>query len=125
MASRDSKKNPTTPSRRRYEGKNPVVSIRVTLEQKKQLEEFKKKSGFSNGDLLEAWLTNTKPDFDAAYTVGYEKGYEEASMEYVVHYFCPCGQLMLINTDEEKAAVVELMAEDGWGEADCIDSGLY
>ena len=125
MASRDSKKNRTSPSRKRYEEKNPVVSIRVTVEQKKELEEFKKKSGFSNGDLLEAWLNHTKPEFDAAYTVGYEKGYEEASTEYVVYYFCPCGELLIIDSDEEKADVIELMAEAGSGELDCIDSGLY
>ena len=125
MTSRDSKKNRTSPSRKRYEANNPVVSIRVTVKQKKELEEFKKKSGFSNGDLLEAWLNNTKPDFDAAYVVGYEKGYEEAFEKYVVHYFCPCGDLLLIESAEEKEDAMTLMAEAGWGESDCINSGLY
>jgi hypothetical protein len=103
----------------------PVVSIRVSVDQKKELDEFKDKSGFSNAYILEAGLNNTKPDFDAAYAVGYEKGYESAHYEFVVYYFCPCGDQLMIDTDEEKAAVFELMAEAGWGEIDCIDSGLY
>ena len=121
MASRDSKKNQPSPSRKRYEAKNPVVSIRVTVEQKKDLEEFKKKSRFSNGDLLEAWLNNTKPDFDAAYAIGYETGYEDAFNEYGVIYYCLCGKPLAIITYEEKKDAREMMAEAGWGHSECIE----
>ena len=121
MASRNSKKNRTSPSRERYEKKNPVVSIRVPMGLYKELEDFKQKSGLSIAYLLEAGLTNTKPDFDAAHTVGYEKGYEEAFNKYVVHYFCPCGEILTIDTDEEKEAVMDMMSEAGWGESGCGD----
>ena len=76
------------PSRVRYEKANPAVTVRISREQRDELDELKKEHGLSMGDLLRIGLEKAKPELEAAYQRGMEEGYEIAQDEYEVTFWC-------------------------------------
>ena len=125
MAPRKPKKTQAPPSRRRYEAKNPVVSVRVPQKLYDALVEFKKNTGLSMADVLKIGLEKAKPDLETAWLQGAEEGYEigygVAQSEYEVSYWCGrCRRFHLsITTADEKKDAANLMYKAGWHDPNC------
>ena len=125
MATAKIKKKSAPPSRRRYEAKNPVVSVRVPKNLYNALMAFKKTHGVSMANLLKLGLNMAQPNLEAARqkgaAEGYEIGYGVAKSEYEVGYWCGrCRRFHLIITStEEKEYAADLMYKGGWHDPNC------
>ena len=103
-----------SPSRIKYEGSHPVVSIRLPKETYDDLMKFKGQSGYGLAEIIQATLNEQAIEIDIAYWTGYE----DAEKSLRVTYPCSgCGKVIIVNTDEEKKAITEYMMESGWGHA--------
>lgn len=125
MPPRSRKTKPSPPSRRRYEAKNPVISVRVPRELYEALGKVKTAQGVSMADVLKIGLGRAKPDIDKAWSKGaqegYETGYAVAKDKFEVSYWCSrCRRSHLsISSQEEMEAAADLMFRAGWHDPDC------
>lgn len=121
------KKNLLPPSRLRYEENNPVVSVRISKEDRSDLAEAKERYGLSLADLLKIGLEKEKPDLEDTWKKGHDSGWKEAFLEFSVLYRCNrCGYYHLyINTDDEKVVAGDALYEAGWEQLDCEPGSVY
>ena len=117
MAPHNPRGKNTSPSRRRYEAKNPVVSVRVPRDLYDALMEFKESMGQSMANVLKLGLELAQPDLLEAWTEGFEAAQEEYEVSYRCHR-CRRPHLS-ITSDDEKADAAALMYKAGWYDPDC------
>ena len=110
------KKKQPPPAKIKYDKNHPIISIRVSQELKKQLDEIKEMSGKSIGDILrETVVVQSKSVKNA-----WNHGHSLAKSKYGVRYKCSvCGGDMIIDTADEKKAVAKFMREAGWKHGSC------
>ncbi len=110
------KKKQPPPSKIKYDKSHPPISIRVSEDLKKQLDEIREMSGKSIGDILrEAVGVQSKSTKNA-----WNGGHSVAKSKYGVRYKCSvCGGDMIIDTADEKKAAAKLMRERGWKHSSC------
>ena len=112
------KKKEPPPAKIKYDKSHPIVSIRLTPELKKKLEEIKVKSGKTPADILKEALEIQAPSVNDAWT----RGYLSAQFHHGVSYHCSvCGKSVNISTPEERKAAAEYMEEHRWGHGECIN----
>jgi len=113
------KKKHQPPSKIRYDNTHPVISIRVDQETKQQLDEIKRMSGKSVGDILREALEVQAASTKKAFT----RGKNEGKAIYGVSFKCSgCGGTIWIDTPEIKKAATQIMEKYGWGHAECVGS---
>ena len=83
---RGGKRRVTSPSRQRYDAKNPVVSIRLTADLRVALDDLRSKGGVSIGDVLRAGLGLMSPPIEEAYNNGFGSALAEVYLR--VCYDC-------------------------------------
>ena len=111
------KKKHQPPAKIGYDSTHPIVSVRVNQELKQQLNEIKKMSGKSAGDILREALKVQAPSAKNAFRTGKNNG----KSTYGVSYKCSvCGGTMWILSSEEKKAAARYMRENGWAHGNCI-----
>ena len=110
------KKKQPPPSKMKYDKSHPTISIRVSEDLKKQLDEIRETSGKSIGDILrEAVDAQSKSTKNA-----WNRGFGSAKGYYGVTYKCSvCGGNILIESDNAKKAAAIYMREHGWHHGDC------
>ena len=69
--SRGGKRRVPSPSRQRYDAKNPVLSIRLTADLRAALDDLRRKGDVSIADILRAGLGLMSPPIEEAYTNGF------------------------------------------------------
>jgi hypothetical protein len=111
------------PSRIRYEQTHPTVSCRVPTAIYDRLQEVKENEGKSFVDILKVGLgileVKAKKD-EQAYSRGYRDGYHQAEFKFKITYACNvCGELIAVNTRDEKEAIKHYMEDQGWGHKVC------
>ena len=117
MAPRNRRGKNTSPSRRRYEANNPVVSVRVPRDLYDALMEFKEALGQSMADVLKLGLELARPDLEEAWNQGFEAAQEEYEVSYPCHR---CRRRHLsVTTEDEKEAAAAMMYKAGWHDPDC------
>ena len=135
------------PSRDRYEKNNPTVSARIPAEVKEKLIKYLKENNISLANALkilagelelktksveeakqtgydsgfkDGYVAGRKDGYDTGYKEGYSKGLMTGRQRYGVPYRChKCGETLVIDTPEEKAAAGEMMAKAGWVHKEC------
>ena len=110
------KKKQPPPAKIKYDKSHPIISIRVSQDLKKQLDEIKEMSGKSVGDILREAVGVQSKSIKSAWTRGlnYGKGI------YGVRYKCSvCGGDILIESKEAKKAAAIYMREHGWRHSSC------
>ena len=116
---REGSKKKKSPSREKYEKRNPTVSARVSEETRSRLRAVLPKLGISLADALKVLageLEIKAIPIDQAKKLGHE----EAKNLYLVTYPCNvCGKPISITTPEAKEAAARFMAEHGWGHNEC------
>lgn len=120
-------KRKLSPSRIRYEERNPTVSCRVTTDIYERLVVAKDVKGKSFADILKIGLgkqeVQAKKIREArkqGWDEGYTKGYADAKLRYRVIYHCNvCGKEMEVTYENEKKAVNQFMLENRWGHGEC------
>ena len=123
------KKKKTSPSRKKYDRNNPVVSCRLSMKEHDVLQATKKKEGRSNADIMKVGLGLTEVKVRSekeirrkAYREGHIKGYELAQSIYKVTFPCAgCRREIEVRDDATKKAIREYMIRDGWGHAECVE----
>lgn len=110
------KKKQPPPSKIKYDKSHPTISIRVSQDLKKQLDEIREMSGKSIGDILrEAVGAQSKSIKNA-----WNHSRSLAKSIYGVTYKCSvCGGNMLIESNDEKKAAALYMREHGWHHGGC------
>ncbi len=110
------KKKQPPPAKMKYDKSHPIISIRVSQDFKKQLDEIKEMSGKSIGDILrEAMDVQSKSTKNA-----WKQGYALAKVNYGVQYKCyVCGGKILIDSAEQRKAAAIYMREHGWRHGGC------
>jgi len=110
------KKKQPPPAKIKYDKSHPIISIRVSQDLKKQLDEIKEMSGKSIGDILrEAVGAQSKSIKNV-----WNRSHSLAKSIYGVRYKCSvCGGDMIIDTADEKKAAAKLMRESGWKHTSC------
>lgn len=112
-----------TPSRARYEAKNPVISCRVSRELCEMMKKAKEVEHKSFTDLLKIGLGKQEiqaKKIKEAGEAGYKKGYADATILYKVTYHCSkCGQIIEVKHQNAKQAIDEYMREKGWSHNTC------
>ena len=110
------KKKQPPPAKIKYDKSHPIISIRVSEDLKKQLDEIREMSGKSVGDILrEAVGTQSKSVKNT-----WNRGHSLAKSIYGVHYKCSvCGGNILIESANEKKAAGTFMREHGWHHGKC------
>ena len=119
MTTKNRKTKRLPPSRLRYEAANPTVSVRISRELHKELENLKEMGSLSMADIFKAGLDRLKPDTEASYETGLKAGYELAEEEFRVMAPCgACGEAHLpVTSKAMKAAVAERLT--GWSAKSC------
>jgi antitoxin component of RelBE/YafQ-DinJ toxin-antitoxin module len=115
----DGKKKRKSPSRAKYEKKNPTVSARVPAETRDTLRVSLAKLGMTMPDALKVLAGELEvkvvPIDEAR-----RSGYEEAKNLYMVTFPCDvCGKPIPITGLKAKEAARIFMTEHGWGHAKC------
>lgn len=110
------KKKQQPPAKIKYDKTHPIISIRVSQDLKKQLDEIKELSGRSIGDILrEAVGVQSKSTKSA-----WNRGYNLAKTTYGVWYKCSvCGGSILLDSADEKKAAAKMMREARWRHVSC------
>ncbi len=116
------------PSRVRYEQSHPTVSCRVSKDIYDRLTQAKQADGKSFADILKQGLgivqEGVKKQAEArkkGYDQGHMAGFAEAKARYLVTYLCSvCGKTIEVTTENEKAAISQLMTEKGWRHGTCV-----
>ena len=119
------------PSRVRYEQGHPTVSCRVPMEVYDKLQKAKEAEGKSFADIMKIGLgiieARMKEEGEVrtkAYNQGYNNGYAEAKLLYMVTYPCTvCGETIELKSEKAKEAASEYMQEHGWGHGACHKKG--
>ena len=75
-----------SPSRQRYDAKNPVVSFRLTSDLRAALDDLRSKGDVSIADILRAGLGLMSPPIEEAYTNGFTSALAEVYLR--VCYGC-------------------------------------
>ena len=104
------------PAKIKYDKSHPIISIRVSQDFKKQLDEIKEMGGKSVGDILrEAVGVQSKSTKTA-----WNRGFNLAKTQYGVRYKCSvCGGDIIIYSTDEKKHAAKSMRESGWRHASC------
>jgi len=111
------KKKQPPPSKIKYDKSHPTISIRVSQDLKKQLDEIKEMSDKSVGDILREAVGVQSISIKNAWKRGlsYGKGI------YGVWYKCSvCGGNILIESADAKKDAAKLMREAGWRHGGCM-----
>ena len=110
------KKKQPPPSKMKYDKSHPTISIRVSEDLKKQLDEIKEMSGKSIGDILrEAVGVQSKSIKNA-----WNRSRSLAKSIYGVRYKCSvCGGNILIESANAKKAAAIYMREHRWHHSTC------
>jgi hypothetical protein len=80
------KRRVPSPSRQRYDAKNPVLSIRLTADLRDALDDLRSKGDISIADILRAGLGLISPSIEKGYNNGIE--YALAELFPMVCYDC-------------------------------------
>ena len=75
---RGGKRRVPSPSRKRYDAKNPVSSIRLTADLRAALNDLRSKGHVSLADILRTGLGLMSPPIEKAYTNGFTSALAEA-----------------------------------------------
>lgn len=115
----EDKKKKKSPSREKYEKKNPTVSARVPAETRATLRVSLAKLGMTLPDALKVLAGELEvkvvPIDEAR-----RAGFEEAKTLYMVTYPCYiCGKPIPITSLKAKEVASKFMTEHGWGHAKC------
>ena len=89
-----------SPSRLRYDAKNPVLSIRLTADLRVALDDLRSKGDVSIADILRAGLGLMSPPIEEAYTNGFTSGLAEVYLR--VCYDCE-GEVMAFFREQQEA----------------------
>ena len=110
------KKKQPPPAKLKYDKSHPIISLRVSQDLKKQLDEIREMSGKSIGDILrEAVGVQSKSIKNA-----WNHGRSLAKSIYGVRYKCSiCGGDMIIESADEKKAAARYMREHSWHHNSC------
>ena len=99
-ASRGGKRRVPSPSRQRYDAKNPVLSIRLTADLRAALDDLRGKGDISIADILRAGLDLMSPPIEEAYTNGFTSALAEVYLR--VCYDCE-GEVMAFFREQQEA----------------------
>ena len=89
-----------SPSRQRYDAKNPVVSFRLTSDLRAALDDLRSKGDVSIADVLRAGLGLMCPPIEEAYT----NGFTSALAEVYLRVCCDCeGEVMAFFREQQEA----------------------
>ena len=110
------KKKQPPPAKVKYDKSHPIISIRVSQDLKKQLDEIREMSGKSVGDILrEAVGVQSKSIKNA-----WNRSHSLAKSKYGVNYKCSvCGGNILLESKDAKQAAAKYMREHGWKHSNC------
>lgn len=129
-------KKKTPPSRKRYDAKHPVLSIRTTDDMMKIIENYRlcSEEDKSNVEIVKEGLKNKVSELEAwtkGYELGNKKGYFEGLKRALelsekleklrIWYYCSvCGEKIIMhpNRDDHKA-MIQYMREHDWRHAQC------
>jgi len=110
------KKKQPPPAKIKYDKSHPTISIRVSQDLKKQLDEIREMSDKSVGDILREAVGVQSVSIKNAW----KRGVSHGKGIYGVPYKCSvCGGNMIIDTADEKKAAAKLMRESGWECGNC------
>ena len=112
------KKKHQPPAKIKYDQGHPIISIRLTPDLKKKLEELNIAGHKSVADFLKKAVELQTPSLKSAYI----KGYQAAQSKYVVNYnCCVCGKKLTIDTRDEQKAAAQYMKDAGWAHSKCLE----
>ena len=94
------KRRVLSPSRQRYDAKNPVVSFRLTADLRAALDDLRSKGDVSIADILRAGLGLMSPPIEEAYTNGFTSALAEVYLR--VCYDCE-GEVMAFFREQQEA----------------------
>ena len=110
------KKKQPPPSKIKYDKSHPTISIRVSQDLKKQLDEIKEMSDKSLGDLLREAVGVQGISIKNAW----KRGVSQGKGLYGVNYKCSvCGGNILLESRDAKQAAARYMREHGWKHSNC------
>ena len=89
-----------SPSRQRYDAKNPVVSFRLTSDLRAALDDLRSKGDVSIADILRAGVGLMSPPIEEAYTNGFTSALAEVYLR--VCYDCE-GEVMAFFREQQEA----------------------
>ena len=117
-------KNKMYPSQERYIAKNPVVSFRLTKEDKEKLEDIAERENTTVGqyvrDFLKGIIEERETEMDI-YTEGANDGYEKGKEDWQIWFDCNvCGEPCAIKPGS-KAHKEIIKHLENWGHEECID----
>ncbi|MGD9962667.1 MAG: hypothetical protein AB7S97_02035 [Thermoplasmata archaeon] len=93
-----------------YDERRPVLSVRLSDEQKKKVEEMARISGTSVGGFVREGLGLEVKERGKAYREGYKKGREEAMRECLVTVMCTCGKGFPVKGEDRVREAEEILA---------------
>jgi hypothetical protein len=114
------------PSRGKYDKSHPTISARLPIEIRDKLRTLLESQGMTLAKVLTSLANGAEikePSGEGAKKPGYLDGIKKARKLCSVSYKCSkCGQLIVIDTQEEKEAAGKLMTKAGWGHSNCPDA---
>lgn len=108
------------PSRIKYNEGHPTISVRVSRELYLRLQELKRLSGKTVGDVVREAMQTQGASAKASYQRGHKAGFAAAEQQYRVDYHCSvCGGTLTLESATAKQAAARYMREHGWRHNKC------
>jgi len=105
------------PSRKRYEERNPMISVRLTKSLRQVLDDFRKEAALSYPDIIKAGLKAAAGEWEAS-----KEAWDDAEHKYMIAIPCSvCGKPMIMKpgSDMHKAAI-DLLRAKKWCHSECL-----
>lgn len=107
-------------SKKRYDKKNPVISCRISEEQRKTLDELSVKTGKSQGQLMRQAMNLELPGMNEVYNHGYQDGYRKARDKYGITIQCSeCLKGVVVTSDYLKSKIRDIVIDFGCYHEEC------
>jgi len=113
------------PSRVRYEKKNPVLSARITLEDKQELKEILRLQDISQSQYFRGCIRQDKIDHDKAYERGYQEGSEATMIWYTCGGGCSKNIQIVPGSDVHNAIINFLWDKKKFWCQNCLHEEVY
>ena len=114
------------PSQKRYLDKNPVVSFRLTKEEKEKLDAIADGEDMTPGQYVRNFLKGIIDEREKEhelYDRAFHDGLDEGEKVWQIWYYCNvCGEQIDIEPQSEShKKIIRLMKESRWGHKSCHD----
>src|SRR5688572_15740698 len=109
------------PSRKRYEARNPNISLRIPVDLKRKMDALRRDQGITGADLVKKALDAEAPLLEKTRAAAYKQGFDAAIERYATVYRCVgCKKQMYMEGKAMFPRVAAWLEGEEYGHPACV-----